>query len=289
MKKIICVLFVFALITGCSPKPEQLQPLVNQTLTALPTRTSYPTNTPFSTYTPMPTYTALPTYTKAPTLTPVIKVVTATPTIEPTPSPAPTNTPQPPSVFITDETKVRSIFENPTGQEGTNVKIIVWHSSADAWVNGKKDSLYNAVFVNTKSTVDVFLENSTNNNELLTDDELMYGWIIGNVIGIRDFKKGYFNVKSTAPVISVISFESYDESKHPKVEGLFAVGTDIAPGKWVSMSPMTEDGCYWARISQTGNIIDNHFGVAGITVYVSATDAVVEFNGGCGYMLYSEN
>jgi len=86
----------------------------------------------------------------------------------------------------------------------------------------------------------------------------------------------------------VISVEPYDETKQPKLNGLYEVGKDIAPGRWISMEPMTRDGCYWARISRTGNIIDNHYGVAGITVNVGQSDAVVEFDG-CGYMLFAEN
>ena len=65
MKRFVFVILFF--LSACTPKPEQISPYVDQTLTAYPTRTSYPTNTAFPTYTPFPTYTKVPTY------TPIIK------------------------------------------------------------------------------------------------------------------------------------------------------------------------------------------------------------------------
>lgn len=51
--KLIIVLFALTItvmvLTGCTPKPEQLQLLLEQTLAAMPTQTAYPT------YTPIPT------------------------------------------------------------------------------------------------------------------------------------------------------------------------------------------------------------------------------------------
>lgn len=85
MRRLIIILSIIILMTACTPKPEQVKPYVDQTLTALPTRTQYPTNT------------AYPTYTKEPTLTQVVitKVVTATRTLTPTLTRTPTNTPTP--------------------------------------------------------------------------------------------------------------------------------------------------------------------------------------------------
>ena len=90
MKRLLFVIVVICVLTACTPKPEQISPYVDQTLTALPTRTNYPTNTSFPTYTPLPTYTKVPTY------TPIIKIVTPTNTLAPTSTktPTPTNTPE---------------------------------------------------------------------------------------------------------------------------------------------------------------------------------------------------
>lgn len=82
------------LLAACTPKPEKVQPYVEQTLTSLPTQTSYPT------FTLQPTYTLQATFTPENTQTPnyVIQtqIVTATntPTLEYTPTitHTPTNT-----------------------------------------------------------------------------------------------------------------------------------------------------------------------------------------------------
>jgi hypothetical protein len=99
MKRLIILILAVFLIAGCSPKPEQLQPFVEQTVSAIPTQTAYPT------YTPNPTHTPYPTYTKVPTQTPKVIVVTPTntptstltltPLQSPTPTEPPTYTPQP--------------------------------------------------------------------------------------------------------------------------------------------------------------------------------------------------
>ena len=80
MKKWIIVFVSLYILFGCTPKPDQLQPLIEQTLTAIPTATMSPTNTPF------PTFTLLPTYTPARTQTPnviiqtVVVIASETPT-----------------------------------------------------------------------------------------------------------------------------------------------------------------------------------------------------------------
>ena len=76
-------------LAGCAPKPEQVMPYVEQTLTALPTQTKYPTNTPYSTYTPYPTNTPYITNTALV----ITKVVTATKTLTPTFTSTPEYTP----------------------------------------------------------------------------------------------------------------------------------------------------------------------------------------------------
>lgn len=89
MKRMILFFIVFFIIAACSPKPDQVARLVEQTLSAVPTQTAYPT------------YTTLPTYTPANTQTPDIRVTqqivtasnTPTPLLSPTPSSTPTDTP----------------------------------------------------------------------------------------------------------------------------------------------------------------------------------------------------
>jgi hypothetical protein len=65
----------------------------------------------------------------------------------------------------------------------------------------------------------------------------------------------------------------------PKGNGFYLVNVDIAPGVW--RSDGTQDDCYWAVTTKTGDIIDNHFGMAGGTAYISPSAFQVEFND-CG-------
>lgn len=90
MKRFFIIIASLVILSACTPKPEQLSPYLDETLTAIPTQTHYPTYTAFPTYTPLPTYTKIPTY------TPVIKIVTPTFTLEPTSTrtPTQTNTPE---------------------------------------------------------------------------------------------------------------------------------------------------------------------------------------------------
>lgn len=57
MKRVILIAILIVALSACAPKPEKLQPLVEQTLTAIPTNTAYPTYTPYPTYTLYPTNT----------------------------------------------------------------------------------------------------------------------------------------------------------------------------------------------------------------------------------------
>jgi hypothetical protein len=69
----------------------------------------------------------------------------------------------------------------------------------------------------------------------------------------------------------------------PHDDGFFLVNVDIAPGVW--RSDGNADNCYWKTSTATGDIIDNHFGMAGGTAYIGPTDFQVEFDG-CGTWTY---
>lgn len=83
MRRIIILSITILLLVGCSPSPEKLQSLVEQTLAAIPTSTAYPT------------YTPNPTFTNVPTQTPKVIIVTATRTLTPTMTRTPTSSPTP--------------------------------------------------------------------------------------------------------------------------------------------------------------------------------------------------
>jgi hypothetical protein len=69
----------------------------------------------------------------------------------------------------------------------------------------------------------------------------------------------------------------------PKGNGFYTVGVEIAPGQWESTG--TNDNCYWARLTATQDIIDNHFGMAGGVITVAASDYEVMFED-CGTWEY---
>lgn len=58
-------------------------------------------------------------------------------------------------------------------------------------------------------------------------------------------------------------------------DGIYLVGIDIAPGVWRNNG--TGDSCYWKVSTATGDIIDNHYGLAGGTAYIPADGFQVEF------------
>lgn len=57
--------------------------------------------------------------------------------------------------------------------------------------------------------------------------------------------------------------------------GFYLVNVDIAPGVWRSNG--SGDDCYWETSTATGDIIDNHFGAAGGSAYISPNAFQVEF------------
>lgn len=64
-----------------------------------------------------------------------------------------------------------------------------------------------------------------------------------------------------------------------KGDGFFLIGIDIAPGIWRSSG--TQDNCYWSVTSESGDIIDNHFGMSGGTAFLPDSGFQVQFED-CG-------
>lgn len=70
-----------------------------------------------------------------------------------------------------------------------------------------------------------------------------------------------------------------DVTKQSRGDGFYLVGSEIAPGVWRSAAGFSS--CYWSVTTSTGDIIDNHFGNSGGTMYVPATGFQVELDD-CG-------
>ena len=69
-----------------------------------------------------------------------------------------------------------------------------------------------------------------------------------------------------------------------KAPGYYLVGTEIAPGVWRSLG--STDDCYWSVNSKTGDIISNHFGMAGGTMYIPVSAFEVRLEAECGMWTY---
>ncbi len=69
-----------------------------------------------------------------------------------------------------------------------------------------------------------------------------------------------------------------------KEPGFYLVGVDIAPGHWRSTGKGS--GCYWASLDEKGEIIDNNYGLAGVTAYIPQNAYQVEFGEKCGTWVY---
>jgi hypothetical protein len=74
-----------------------------------------------------------------------------------------------------------------------------------------------------------------------------------------------------------------DPLRSSKKDGFFLVGVDISPGIWRSSG--TGNSCYWEITTKTGNILSNHFGMSGGTMYIPATAFQVQLQD-CGNWLY---
>jgi hypothetical protein len=71
--------------------------------------------------------------------------------------------------------------------------------------------------------------------------------------------------------------------REDKGNGFYLVNIDIAPGVWRSTG--SRDDCYWEITSSNGDIINNHFGMAGGTAYISPTAFHVQFQD-CGTWIF---
>lgn len=68
-----------------------------------------------------------------------------------------------------------------------------------------------------------------------------------------------------------------------KISGFYLVNVDIAPGVWKSNG--SGDSCYWSVTTANGDILANHFGMAGGTAYVSPEAFQVQFQD-CGTWVF---
>jgi len=92
------------------------------------------------------------------------------------------------------------------------------------------------------------------------------------------------------PTITLIPTETplpsptTDPATKIKQPGFYLVGVEFAPGIWRSMA--SGDDCYWSITARNGEIINNHFGQAGGTMYVPPDAFQVQLDPECGSWEY---
>lgn len=84
---------------------------------------------------------------------------------------------------------------------------------------------------------------------------------------------------TATPTVTNTPEPTMDVTKLSRGDGFYLVGSEIAPGVWRSTAG--RDSCYWEVTRSNGDIIDNHFGMSGGTMYVSASGFQVRLDD-CG-------
>ena len=227
---------------------------VTVTFTATPLNSPTPSNTP--TETPIPTDTPIPTNTPVPTDTP-IPTATATPTDTPVPTPTP-------DMAATQTVEAYGALAEPKENGfftvGTEILPGKWRST------GSGDDCYWA---------------RLDAQQDLLDNH--YG-IAGGTVNVQptDYEVQFEDCGTWIYVENEQKVLSAD-AQEPKGNGFYTVGVEIAPGRWSSTG--SNDDCYWARLTGSQDLIDNHYGLAGGTVTIGANDYEVAFED-CGIWEY---
>jgi hypothetical protein len=270
-------LITLILISSCSSHPVEEKIILETEQTGADIMSEViietPTDTPSTTETFTPTITLTPTLTQTPT-------ETLTPTITPTPIPR--------EAFQTLDGIYEDVITNINDFIGRPIKVV-------AVAFDRSENIYTFWSPNFEESSFAHLKISYNAIMSKEDlDDMYFGWVYGVIAGSYEHKIAITTYERVQ--IEVIDIEKIEAEFLPKPDGLFMVGEDpapkrltssyIAPGQWKSSLDKTTSGCYWARIADDGRIIANHFGIAGITVRVLETDAVVEFSG-CGRMFFA--
>ena len=79
----------------------------------------------------------------------------------------------------------------------------------------------------------------------------------------------YTPTETLTPTNTATLTPTSDPRTEDKGNGFYLVNVDIAPGVWRSAG--TQDDCYWEITDKYGDIINNHFGMAGGTMYIPAS------------------
>jgi hypothetical protein len=90
----------------------------------------------------------------------------------------------------------------------------------------------------------------------------------------------YTPLPTLEPVFVTATFTPVPDLQTEKTAGFYLVNIDIAPGIWRNNG--VSGGCYWSVTTRTGDIIDNHFGMGGGTMYIPPNAFQVQLDAKCG-------
>jgi hypothetical protein len=88
------------------------------------------------------------------------------------------------------------------------------------------------------------------------------------------------------PTITPIPTNTLSPIEAPKMNGIYLVNVDMAPGLWRSEKGVSDDRCYWELTTKTGDIINNFYGASGGTMFIPESAFQVELKDGCGMWTY---
>jgi len=198
--------------------------------------------------------------------------LSALPTLTPSPSPSPTatatNTPLPPTptpnLAMTATIEALGPLVEPKGDGfylvGVDIAPGKWESEA--------------------GMSDCYWERLDRLGDIIDND---YSFSGGTVTVLPQDYEVHFEecgifryVEFQEKVLAPTAYESKDD-------GFYTVGIEIAPGRWRSTG--LGGDCYWERRNAFQDIIDNHFGNAGGTIYINSNDYEVYFDD-CGIWEY---
>ncbi len=91
------------------------------------------------------------------------------------------------------------------------------------------------------------------------------------------------NGTCAAPTPTLPPTATQDPARRSRSDGFYLVGSEISPGLWRSQG--IGDSCYWEITSKTGDIANNHYGMAGGTMYIRPTDFQVRLED-CGTWVF---
>jgi hypothetical protein len=200
--------------------------------------------------------------TQEPTATQVVEdtvaPATATPQPSATPEPTETSTPEP-----------TAVPDTPTSPKGNGIYTVGVEIAPGRWEStGDGDGCY--------------WQRLDDQQETLANH---FGVAGGTVTILETDHQVEFEDCGTWEYVEGLERDLTPDAMNPKDDGFYTVGVEIAPGRWESTGD--GDDCYWQRLDDQQETLDNHFGAAGGTVTILVSDYEVQFKD-CGTWEYVE-